>query len=174
MTHPHDTEILDLVDGRDTVIRQIARSDFPRWEGRGHLRVVDCFLRNDRGELWIPRRALDKRLAPGGLDYSVGEHVLSGEDYPAAAVRGFAEELNLTVTPADLTYLAKIPPAPGKPFFQALYLLATDTAPRYNPADFTGFTWLTPEDLLTRIERGDPAKPSLAATVRHLLHLTRP
>ncbi|MDX6739189.1 NUDIX domain-containing protein [Actinocorallia sp. A-T 12471] len=173
--HPHDTEILDLVNSSDEVIGQIPRSSFPHRAPHGaYIRVVDCFLRNSSGELWIPRRSHTKKLAPGALDYSMGEHVTTGESYEDAALRGFTEELNLTITPSDLTLLTKIPPTPTKPFFQALYLHTTDTTPHYNEADFIEAHWLTPQALHTLITSGTPTKPSLPSTLTHYLSLAHP
>ncbi|TDE86079.1 hypothetical protein E0686_08575 [Deinococcus sp. S9] len=47
-----------------------------------------------------------------------------------------------------------------------VYELRTDTAPAYNPHDFSGAEWLTPAALLARSAAGDPAKRNLVLLVR--------
>ena len=69
----------------------------PYWppKSRPFLRAAEAFIQNREGKLWIPTRKLHKRIAPGGLDYSMGEHVKAGEDYLQVVIGGFQEELNL-------------------------------------------------------------------------------
>lgn len=158
-------EWLDLVDERDRVIGQITRKD--AWEKRQPVRVINAFLVNTRGELWIPRRTASKRVFPGCLDMSVGSHVECGKDYPCAFGRETREELNL-----DVGMLAWREIAAFSPFetalsaFMRVYEIHTDAAPDFNPADFSEAWWLTPAELLARIDGGEAAKGDLAELVR--------
>lgn len=54
-------EILDLVNENDEVIGSKSRSDIYA-EGLKNFRVVNAFVINSKGKLWIPRRAANKRL----------------------------------------------------------------------------------------------------------------
>lgn len=47
---------------------------------------------NSQGQFWIPRRTFDKKIFPGGLDFSVGGHVKSGESDETAFRREAVEE----------------------------------------------------------------------------------
>jgi len=73
-------EYLDLVDLQDSVIGRKLRSEVYA-EHLSNFRVVNAFVLNSKGELWIPRRTADKRIFPLCLDMSVGGHVESGESY---------------------------------------------------------------------------------------------
>lgn len=64
-------------------------------KGLSNFRVVNAFLVNPEGKLWIPKRTSDKRIFPDCLDVSMGGHVESGESYEQALERELAEELNI-------------------------------------------------------------------------------
>lgn len=163
------TEILDLVDNEDNVIGTINRDTFQdsleAGKPLGNIRVTDGFLQNSRGQLWIPRRTANKRLAPNGLDFSVGEHVQASETYQQAILRGFKEELNLNLKPADLEFRIVLK-HDDISVFSAVFVYKTDKTPEYNPDDFSDFEWLTPKEVVTKIEAGDLAKPNLLPTLR--------
>ena len=76
----HTEEILDLVDDNDNVIGSKPRSEIYT-EGLHNFRVVNAFVINSKGKIWVPRRAADKRLFPLSLDMSMGGHVETGESY---------------------------------------------------------------------------------------------
>ena len=167
-----DDELLDLVDKNDKKIGTILRSEIANLhnENSGFLRAAEVLIINSNGRLWIPRRTMHKRIAPGGLDYSMGCHVSAGETYIEAAVRELNEELNMDVNPKSLQLLNKFAPLPEElAYIRCVYLLKSDEAPKYNPEDFTGFEWITPEELLKRLKKGEPAKRSLKPTIEYLI-----
>lgn len=160
-----DTEWLDKVNEQDEVVGRISRAD-PALCWR-EVRVVNAFLRNAAGQLWIPRRSPSKSLYPSALDVSVGGAVQSGESYLQAFRREAAEELNLDIDQLDWQLIATFSPyQTGLSSFIHAYEIRSDLAPRFNPADFTGGEWLAPAKLLQRIEQGDPAKGDLPELVR--------
>ena len=59
-------------------------------------RSSQVFVFNSQGQLLLQKRAHNKDLYPGLWDYSVGEHLQPGESHLAGAVRGLAEELQIT------------------------------------------------------------------------------
>jgi isopentenyldiphosphate isomerase len=162
-----DDELLDLVDEQDKLIGTVMRNSTGNLK-HGYLRAAEAFIQNAEGKLWIPRRHTAKRIAPGGLDYSMGEHVASGEDYLPAAIRGFAEELNLTIDEGALVLIKKFPPAGGLRYFRTVYIYKSDVVPQYNPNDFTEYYWLTPQELVAKLQAGEPAKKSLLETAQFL------
>lgn len=158
-------ELLDLVNEQDEVVGRITRAE--AWQKRLPVRVINAFLVNSRGELWIPRRTLSKKMFPGCLDMSVGGHVESGEDYLTCFKRETQEELNLKVDALEWCEIAYFSPFETTlSAFMRVYELRSDVAPDYNPEDFSGGEWLTPAQLLTRIAGGDPAKGDLAELVQ--------
>ena len=169
---PYDEEILDLVDEHNQVVGTVTHEEiFDHANLRGnYLRAVNAFLINSQGKLWIPRRLPEKIIVPNGLDYSVGEHVMSGESNDDAIVRGFAEEVNMTVRLDELTLFSETDPADaGIPYFCANYYYLTDIDPDYNRDDFSGAEWLTPQELIDRLKQGDKGKQSLIRHAQDLL-----
>ena len=167
----NDDELLDLVDKNDNVIGTIWRSKSNSLDETkaGYIRAATALIQNDDGELWIPRRTADKRIAPGGLDSSMQEHIGSGESYLEATIRGFKEELNLDVSEDQLEYVGTIPPDDELYYFVALYVYRSNVVPEYNPKDFVGYEWIKPEVLVSRLENGEPSKKSLLSTTKLLL-----
>ncbi len=164
-------EVLDLVDGRDEKIGTIIREDVMKLVAGapGFVRAANAFIINAQGELWVPRRTAQKKIAPNGLDFSIGEHVQTGETYELAIVRGFAEELGLSITNADMAYVGKVTPAQsGVPYFAALFLYRADDVPPYKQDDFASYDWLTPAELQAKLLAGEPAKKDLGPSIELL------
>lgn len=166
-----EDELLDLVDKNDNVIGTIWRSESNNlYETKaGFIRAATALIQNDKGELWIPRRTANKRIAPNGLDSSMQEHVGSGESYLEATIRGFKEELNIDVSEEQLEYIGTVLPDDELYYFVALYVYKSNDVPEYNPEDFVGFEWVKPEELIRRLENGEPSKKSLLSTTKLLL-----
>jgi len=70
-------------------------------EGIWH-RSVHIWVLNDKEELLIQRRALEKESHPGLWDVSCAGHIESGDSSRQAAVRELKEELGLTIQPEEL------------------------------------------------------------------------
>ena len=156
-------ELLDVVDAHDDVIGQMARSEVYR---RGLLcRVVNVFLEDSQGHLWIPRRTAHKRHFPLCLDMSMGGHVESGESYEEALGRELMEELRLDVRQVECSLLGYLTPRDGVSAFMKVYKIVTDTTPAYNEDDFLEAHWLPPRKLLRKLRDGEPAKGDLEALV---------
>lgn len=169
-----EEELLDLVDINDEVIGQMYRNDFARLEAKDtrsrFKRAVEAFIQNDKGELWIPRRTLDKQIAPGGLDFSCAEHVGAGEIYLDAIIRGFNEELNIKIASNDLKFLGMMTPLDDEaPLLRAIYIYSSNKTPSYNPIDFTESAWYSLAAIIKKLENGEPAKPSLLPTLKKYL-----
>ncbi len=134
------------------------------------LRVSEAFIYNNHVQLWIPRRDMNKSIAPGGLDFSASGHVAAGESYLQGLKREAKEELDLDIDLKLLKLVYKFPPTGVETmFFRSIYLYYYNEAPQYNADDFSGYEWLTPEELLKKPRSGEPAKRSLQETVEYLI-----
>jgi len=159
-----DNDLMDLVNEKDEVIGTIYQHDAASLieSKEGFVRGTAAFIQNDEGKLWIPRRSADKRVAPNGLDFSVAEHVQSGETYKDGVIRGFKEELLLDISPDDLILLGKSEPIEELPFFfMEVFLYKADVVKSYNHEDYSGFEWLTPKEVIERIDNGELSKSAL-------------
>ncbi len=157
-------ELMDIVSDTDEVIGQIDRSLLGLGKNPG-FRVINAFLMNGNGELWIPRRHSNKQFFPLHLDASVGGHVMSGETYEEALVREAEEEVRLKVT--TFKQIGRLTPHDDNvSAFMKVYLIRCDVTPEYNTDDFSGYYWLKPGELLDRIRGGDKAKGDLEIIVK--------
>ena len=164
-------ELLDVVDNRDHVTGTILRDDiWQLFKATGkNVRYANCFVQNAKGMFWVPRRTAHKKIAPNGLDFAASEHVKSGERYLAAITRGMSEELGLKAVPSKLQEIGKLEPAADRPYFSMIYRYVLESVPPYNPEDFTGYQWLTPNQLLRLLESGELAKQDLLPALRLLM-----
>jgi isopentenyl-diphosphate delta-isomerase len=154
-------ELLDIVNEQDQVIGQSYRSEVYAAKSV-NFRAINGFIINDEGQLWIPRRTLNKRLFPLCLDASVGGHVESGESYEQAFEREIAEELNLDIKNFDYSLKGYLTPYNDKvSAFMKVYEIKLNTEPNYNKNDFIESYWLYPHEVIERIKNGDKSKNDL-------------
>lgn len=166
-------ELLDIVNEHDQVIDQRFRSEIYAQQMTS-FRVINGFLINKQGELWIPRRSADKKLFPLCLDASVGGHVMAGETYQEAFERELQEELNLDAKQMRYQMIAKLTPhRDNVSAFMHLYLIYTDTMPNYNQADFCESFWIDSVALKKKIMNGEPTKGDLPILIQALYAYTR-
>jgi isopentenyl-diphosphate delta-isomerase len=162
-------EMLDIVDKNDNVIGIIGRDDYyaADLKPEGYLRAADMFLVNDAGEFWVPKRTSSKKSFPNCLDFSVGGHVSSGEDYFTTILREAEEEINVKLKSKDVVLIDIQRNAKGY-FFNALYIYRTNETPDYNPDDFQSAEWLAPKTLLENLDAGVPAKDNIRFAIERI------
>ena len=117
-------EYLDIADEDDNVIGKDTRENIWKRGLEHNVRVVNIFVCNIKGQLLLPKRSMNRKIFPGCFDFSCGEHVLSGEDYYDAAIRGLKEELG--ITNVKLVELGKLTPKEGISCFMTVYQLTHD------------------------------------------------
>lgn len=161
-----EDELLDIVNGHDEVIGKVNRKDYKQFlkDNKGFIRASELFILSSRGLLWVPIRTADKTIAPNGYDYSAAGHVGSGSDYIETIVREAKEEINLYITPQDIEFVAKLKSVSTR-YIRSIYLLRTDNTPQLNPNDFVSAEWLSPSELIAKIDSGHPAKSNLREAV---------
>lgn len=86
-------EYLDIVNEQDVTIGKETRKKVHE-VGLWH-RGVHVFLFDKDGKMLIQKRNASRASNPLRLDCSVSEHVLAGESYAEAAMRGLKEELGI-------------------------------------------------------------------------------
>lgn len=161
-----NNELLDLVDANDVVISTIRRGDMAKARyklANRYVRFAEAFILNQKGQIWVPIRGAHKVIAPGGCDFSVAEHVLSGESYNQAIERAFLEEADLIINSAALTFLGKLPPTTDKPVFESVYLykIPSGQTPKYSRQEFYSASWMSPHDFKDLLLHGPPTKSAL-------------
>ena len=94
--------MLDLVDDRNVPVGVVRRGDCHGNPALQH-RSVHVFVHNARGDFFLQKRSLAKRIQPGRWDTSVGGHVLAGQTYEQAALEELGQELGVrAIDPARL------------------------------------------------------------------------
>ncbi len=159
-------EYLDVVDNNDVVVGRMLRTELHK-QGLNNYRVINAFVVNSEGKLWVPRRTAHKTIYPLGLDISAAGHVSSGETYEQAFEREVMEELNLDVHTVPHRLLGVLSPyVHGVHAFEKIWEIKMDEVPNYNPDDFVEYFWLTPKELIARIDAGEYAKSDLPKLVK--------
>jgi len=163
-THMNE-EILDLVDDQDQITGQLSRREI--YEQRLHnYRVFHGFVVNKEGNIWIPRRTATKKIYPNALDYSVAGHVEAGESYQESFFRETSEELNIDLRVIPWRVLGKLTPNEGSHCFQMVYEITLDSDPDYNTDDYSDASWMSPQEIIDRIEGGELAKTDIVSTIK--------
>lgn len=158
-------EMLDLVDADDKVIKTMSRDDIYAQDLK-FVRVVEVFIRNSSGKLWIPVRLGSKRIAPGGYDVGIGGHVEHGETALEAFRKEVSEEAGWDIDDLKWHKLGKFGPKEKLNTISHVYEITTDTAPMLSADDFKSAEWLYPEEVISNINAGHPAKMNLVPLLR--------
>ena len=177
MISSHSDELLDIVNEYDQVIGQKWRSEIDA-EDEGpdsplNIRSINAFIENDKGQLWIPRRTASKKRWPLALDMSISGCVSAGETYEQAFERETQEEVNLDTNKIDWKFIGHFSPYKDNVrSFMNVYKISMNEAPAYNPDDYCEFFWLSPQETMDRIKKGNELhKPGLPKLLRLLYNV---
>jgi isopentenyldiphosphate isomerase len=89
-------ELLEVVDHEGKIVSILPRTHIHGNPSLIH-RVVHVLIFNTEGKLLLQKRSLNKDVAPGKWDTSVGGHLNLGEDPLRAAKREMEEELGISL-----------------------------------------------------------------------------
>ncbi len=162
-------ELLELFDQSGLKVIDVMPRNIVYMLGLRNYRAVNGFIRHPISrKLWIPRRTHTKKLFPGCLDMSVGGHVSFGESDAEAFIRESVEEINFFPDALQNTlWRGRLSPyVHAVSSFMTVYEIISSKDPEYNPGDFCESMWLSPQEILHRIEQGDPHKPDLPKLIR--------
>jgi len=138
-------EIFDVVNERDEVIGQRARSDIHRL--KLNHRAVHVLVFNSRGELFLQKRSMKKDCFPGAWDSSASGHLASGESYDACCVRELREEIGLELgTTPERLFKVSACPETGQGFVW-VYRCAAEGPFRLEPEEIERGDWFAPAAL---------------------------
>jgi isopentenyldiphosphate isomerase len=96
-------EMLEVVNEKGETIKSLPRSEIHGNPALLH-RVVHVLVFNENGELFLQKRSMNKDVAPGRWDTSVGGHVSAGETLDEAMKREMEEELGIAVCATKFLY----------------------------------------------------------------------
>ncbi|MBI2352987.1 NUDIX hydrolase [Candidatus Dependentiae bacterium] len=166
-------ELLDLIDDQDNIIATLPRSEVYEKKLCAHIKAIWLFIKNSKGELWIPRRSYARSHLPGYLDGSVVGHVSSGESYQEAMIREAKEEVGLDITKYDYQFLGHMSPKKDAVFcFSSVYEMIIDhPIEHWNRDEFCEWFWISPRDLLKKIEAGDKCKDTLPIILKKIYNV---
>src|SRR4030067_2112049 len=103
MSMTHREELLEVVTRKGEIISVVPRSEIHGNPSLIH-RVVHVLIFNSKGNLLLQKRSMDKDVAPGKWDTSVGGHINAGEAITEALSREMKEELGITAGAAEFLY----------------------------------------------------------------------
>ena len=144
-------EIFDVVNDRDEVTGQAARSDVHA-SGLQH-RGAHVLLFDDSGRLLVQKRSADRKQYASLLDCSVSEHVKSGESYLEAAGRGLREELSVDGIILQQLVKFKLNYGPNDNETSVVFEGKADPAAmRFDPGEIESIEWFDMDVLKTRMD----------------------
>jgi len=141
---------IDIVNEHDEVIDSVPYEEMVEKQLRH--RIARIFLFDKDGRLYLQRRSMKMRVAPGLWDQSAAGHVDPGEDYEQAAYRELEEELGIKNIKLNLLvkYYAEEPHPSGKPMrrFQTIHTGMYDgQSMKLDPEEVMDGKWITISDL---------------------------
>ena len=139
-------ELLDLVNEKDVVIGTVLKSEAHK-DPTKILRQVDLVIFNDKGEVLLQQRSLNKRPNPGKWANSASGHVKAGESPDKAVIRETFEELGIKVKPVFFKKIFNEKRMESR-FIWIYYVIAEGNPKlKIDNNELKGFRWIDPDIL---------------------------
>ncbi len=145
-------ELLEVVDSSGKTCGAAPRREV---HGNNDLlhRVVHVMVLDSRDRILLQKRSMNKRVAPGKWDTSVGGHVDCGETIETAMRREMAEELGITaVDPAFAYHYTHANDFESELVFT--YTCCFDGRPRFNPEEIETVAFWDMKDIDANLGKG--------------------
>lgn len=144
-------ELVVLLDSDNNPIGHADKQHVHTTDTQLHL-AFSCYLYNDKGELLITRRALEKKTWPGVWTNSFCGHPAPGESFDAAIARRAQVELGtkvadvITILPS-FSYRAVDASGIVEYEFCPVHAARIDGSLEPNPAEVMDYAWVDPAAL---------------------------
>ncbi|MFI9153402.1 NUDIX hydrolase [Streptomyces sp. NPDC053367] len=162
-------EILDVVDEHDQVIGRLPRREV--YAGGHRHRCVFIRAKDAEGRVFVHRRTATKLVFPSLYDMFVGGVVGAGESYDDAALREAEEELGVSGLPKpDFLFKFLYDDGAGNSWWSAVYEVRCDLPVRPQAEEVAWHTFLTEDELRSRLPEWEWVPDGLAAYERLLGH----
>lgn len=147
-----------IVNNNDQIIGYKGKEQ--AYKEKAMLRSVQIFVYNQKGELFIQKRAKNKLRYPSHFCASVAGHVEPGEIYEKAAVRELKEELGLKKT-ENLKCITKEKTPVGRDQYAmtALFTIATNEFIVLQKEEIDSGDFYTIEEIKQLISKGASFTP---------------
>lgn len=119
-------------------------------------RAVSVFIFNDRNELLLQKRAVDKYHSPGKWTNTCCTHPYPGESPIIAAQRRLSEEMGLVATLTEVftfSYHADVGNGLTENEFDHIFFGISNQNPTPNHAEVSDWNWVTIEELKQEITK---------------------
>ena len=147
-------ELLDVVDENDSVVEVKTRGEIHA-QGLMH-RAVHILVFNNRGDLFLQKRSMNKDENPGLWDSSAAGHVDSGEDYLQCALREITEELGIVVEGVLQALFKLAASAATGNEHSVIYRYDFDGPMILQKEEIDEGRWISPGDMDHSLEARDP------------------
>ncbi|MGD9116876.1 MAG: isopentenyl-diphosphate Delta-isomerase [Dehalococcoidia bacterium] len=156
---PRDSVVLVDEDGHDLLNQDGQVSTMEKIEAHRYgllHRAVSVFIFNDRNELLLQKRAVDKYHSPGKWTNTCCTHPYPGESPIIAAQRRLSEEMGLAATLTEVftfSYHADVGNGLTENEFDHIFFGTSNQKPTPNHAEVSDWKWVTIEELKQEITK---------------------
>ncbi|MCY4322498.1 MAG: isopentenyl-diphosphate Delta-isomerase [Gammaproteobacteria bacterium] len=150
-----DKDLLVLVDALDRELGYLEKDACHDGEGALH-RAFSVFVFNDRDELLLQQRSMEKRLWPGYWSNSCCSHPVAGEALDRAVVRRVEQELGMHVQGNFLykfIYQAQFEEAGSEHEMCHVFWARSAESPHVNKREVAAWRWLSAAQLSDALRR---------------------
>ncbi|MFH1751688.1 MAG: NUDIX domain-containing protein [archaeon] len=143
-------EFYVIVDEKDNVLEKVPNTDYDPLERTYSVRTVAVLVFDSKERLLLQFCQKHKKISPGTWDSSAGGHVNFGETYKQAALRELNEELGITASVKDLTFVKKLylnDRLPLNNVHSSIFKLVFDGKIKFNENEISEVKWFSMNEI---------------------------